>query len=189
ISVTNVGLSTAQSVVVSDSLPAGLRYASAVPSQGTCSESGGRISCSVGDLGVSAKASIAIHATFDFDTLVVVNTATATATNPDANAANNSSTATTLVVTGLAAVGPGDASTAPVPVRAQPNPFRRMSRVFFRAAPGSRAELQIFDAAGRRVRTMVAAASGDGTSMEWDGTGDEGGPVGPGVFFYRVTVN
>jgi len=98
ITVANAGSGSALGAVMVDSLPAGLRYASAVPSQGTCAATGGRVTCSLGDIAAAGSASIAIHATFDFDTLVVVNTATASATNKDTNGGNNTASATTLVL-------------------------------------------------------------------------------------------
>ena len=49
---TNNGPSVASSVTVSDPLPAGTTFVSVTPSAGTCSESAGTVSCSLGDLAV-----------------------------------------------------------------------------------------------------------------------------------------
>lgn len=55
---------------------------------------------------------------------------------------------------------------------------------------GSRAEVAIFNAAGRHVRTLSATVAGDrGGIIEWDGRDAGGAPVGSGVFFYEVRVD
>jgi uncharacterized repeat protein (TIGR01451 family) len=43
--VTNTGIVTATGIIVTDTLPAGVTFVSATPSQGSCSESGGVVTC------------------------------------------------------------------------------------------------------------------------------------------------
>ena len=63
LTVTNTGPDTATDVVVEDALPAGVIFGSATPSQGTCSEAGGVVSCDLGDLASGASATVLIDVT------------------------------------------------------------------------------------------------------------------------------
>ena len=46
--------------------------------------------------------------------------------------------------------------------------------------------LDVFDAAGRHVRTL--AVSGEASHVfEWDGAGEQGRPVAPGVYVIEAT--
>jgi uncharacterized repeat protein (TIGR01451 family) len=87
---TNNGPSTARDVVVSDQLPAEFSFRSA--SQG-CAESGGRLTCTVGTLGVGQSQTFtATGVVASSVEECLENTATVTSTTPDANQSNNSST-------------------------------------------------------------------------------------------------
>ena len=91
---------------------------------------------------------------------------------------------------------PSVASTsAPDPVVAEashlgiaPNPWRRSTQVRFtmdRAA--SRARLDVYDAAGRRIRTLIDAPLSPGPqTVTWDGRRDDGVRVAAGVYFLRL---
>lgn len=190
LTVTNHGPATATGVAVRDSLPAGLEYVSAVPSQGSCTESGGVIVCALGDLAPAASASVTLMASFAFDTVQVVNAATASSGTGEVNAANNTAVAATNVVLSTTAVDDPSPAAAPrAPVWSAPNPATGRVRVFFAAATGSRTEVEIFDAAGRRVRMLRGVAGGDGAVMVWDGRDDGGASVRAGVYFYVARVN
>ncbi len=97
--VTNNGPAVAQGVSVSDPLPSAVSFVSVSTTQGTCSQSGGTVSCSLGSLSVGALAIITINTTavtFSSSSLVA-NTATVGATTSDPNLANNvSSTISTI---------------------------------------------------------------------------------------------
>jgi len=68
-----------------------------------------------------------------------------------------------------------------------PNPFNPRTRIDFRTESVGRAELRIYDVAGRLVRTLVETTMPAGDhSVEWDGTNDRGSSVGSGVFFYEL---
>jgi len=191
LTVQNLGAGTATDVVVRDSLPSGLRYASAVPSQGTCTESGGKITCSLGDIAPAGSANVAIGTSFDLDTLIVVNTVVATSPTPDANGGNNTASATTVVHAGTTGVGEIPAEDGRLrPVRIGPNPASQATRVFFAARPGGIAEVRIFDAAGRHVRTLKGVV-GDGGAGQivWDGRTEAGTAAPSGVFHYQVVVD
>jgi hypothetical protein len=78
-------------------------------------------------------------------------------------------------------------------VAAAPNPFREATRVRFDlpgdfAATGL-ARVDVYDVAGRRVRTLSRGArSPVRDSYEWDGRDALGRPVGSGVYFVRLEV-
>jgi hypothetical protein len=68
-------------------------------------------------------------------------------------------------------------------LQAWPNPFR--TAISLQLTPGSPAELTIFDAAGRRVRSFPAASrrlSAVGSFL-WDGRDAAGREVAPGIYF------
>jgi len=72
----------------------------------------------------------------------------------------------------------------------RPNPFVAQTRIGYETAvAGARVELEIFDVAGRSVRTLVSGRSGHGPHwIDWDGTDRSGRRVGAGLFYCRLTV-
>ena len=96
VGVQNNGPSTATSVTVSDTLPAGVTYVSATPSQGTCSQSAGTVSCSLGAIANGSSASVQIKVVPPTNGSIT-NQATASSSVSDPNSANNTATATTTV--------------------------------------------------------------------------------------------
>ncbi len=62
ITVTNLGPNNANAVVLSNTLPAGLNFLSATSSQGTCTNYGGIVVCSLGTVTNGTIASVQIHA-------------------------------------------------------------------------------------------------------------------------------
>jgi hypothetical protein len=70
----------------------------------------------------------------------------------------------------------------------RPNPFGGTTSIGY-AVPGNGAKvtLSVFDVAGRRVRTLVDAATVGGRYVAtWDGRDDAGRRVTSGVYFYRM---
>jgi flagellar hook assembly protein FlgD len=58
-----------------------------------------------------------------------------------------------------------------------------------RVAPPTPARLEIFDIAGRRVRTLLDREVTESvTSASWDGENDNSEPVASGVYFARLTA-
>ncbi len=90
VQVANAGPNAAQSVVVTDVLPAGLTYISSSPSTGTYNSGSG--AWAVGALANAASASIDITATVTAHTLIT-NTATVTSSTHDPVSGNNADTA------------------------------------------------------------------------------------------------
>ncbi|MEN8008080.1 MAG: FlgD immunoglobulin-like domain containing protein [Candidatus Krumholzibacteriota bacterium] len=68
-----------------------------------------------------------------------------------------------------------------------PNPFNPSTRIDFSLEAAGPVRLEVFDAAGRRVRVLVAGWRAAGEHhVEWDGTDDRGRRVGSGVYPYRL---
>ena len=94
-SVTNNGPGTANGVVVSDTLPAGVTFIQAAPSQGACSSTT-TVTCNLGSLTNGATATVKLYV-IPTAAGVLSNTASVTGTNSDPNNANNQATESTTV--------------------------------------------------------------------------------------------
>ncbi len=72
---------------------------------------------------------------------------------------------------------------------ARPNPFRGQTALDFTLARGGWMDLSVFDAQGRRVRTLVTGDQPAGRGLaSWDGRMDDGTLVTSGVYFARLTI-
>jgi uncharacterized repeat protein (TIGR01451 family) len=106
--VANAGPSDAQNVVVTDPLPAGVSYVSATPSQGSCSQAAGVVTCSLGTVGVGATPTIAIDVTAG-SAGTISNTASVSSDTSDPSSGDNSDTeGTTVQPTADLSVSKGD---------------------------------------------------------------------------------
>jgi uncharacterized repeat protein (TIGR01451 family) len=96
ITVHNGGPNAAEALTLSDPLPAGVGFTSVTPSQGTCQESLGTVTCDLGTLanGTNATVAIAVRAR---TTGTHTNTATVASTTFDPSPDNNEDTASTTV--------------------------------------------------------------------------------------------
>jgi rhodanese-related sulfurtransferase len=84
-------------------------------------------------------------------------------------------------------------TSSPVLGPASPNPFSTSTEISY-ALPSAegpwRVTLDIYDARGRLVTTIVDGAAGEGAArVAWDGTDDRGRPVTSGLYFCRLTAN
>jgi hypothetical protein len=71
-----------------------------------------------------------------------------------------------------------------------PNPFNPSTVIPFSIEKAGRVQLAVYDATGRRVRTLVDEHRGaNDYSIEWDGRDDGSRPVGSGVYFVRLVAN
>ena len=120
---TNNGPSYAQAVTVTDTLPSGLTFSGAVPSQGSpCTQATGTVSCNLGTLPAGARATVTINVTVDASTSgTVTNTATVASTTPDPDLSNNTATVVTPV-TPLTPVPPGVSADMAITKIGAPNP-------------------------------------------------------------------
>ena len=98
LTVTNNGPSTATGVTVSDVLPTGVTFTSAVASQGSAANNSGTVTATLGTIAPGANATVTIVVNVDEATRTALsNTATVTSTETDSNTANNSVTEPTTV--------------------------------------------------------------------------------------------
>lgn len=98
--VTNGGPGTATNVTVTNPVPSGSNYVSAVASQGTCSPAGGTVTCQLGSLAPGAAATVTIKT----DPKLLGNvkdTATVGADELDSTPRDNTATSSTLVLLSL----------------------------------------------------------------------------------------
>ena len=72
----------------------------------------------------------------------------------------------------------------------RPNPFggnATSTVIAFELAQPAHVRLIVYDAAGRRVRTLIdGKLSGGANSVSWDGLNDRGQLTAPGLYFYRL---
>ena len=99
VTVSNGGPSDAQTVVLTDTLPGGTNYVSAVPDQGTCSEAAGVVTCSLGAIAGGASIDVVIATALPSSTPAgtMTNTASVTTTTTDPDASNDSTSEDTEV--------------------------------------------------------------------------------------------
>lgn len=69
-----------------------------------------------------------------------------------------------------------------------PNPFNPQTTIEWSQAESGPVELRIYDASGKRVRTLVADEREAGPhAVRWDGRDNTGGRASSGVYFIRLT--
>ncbi len=129
--ITNQGLATAENVTVTDTLPAGVALVSATASQGTCSQSGGVVTASLGALANRAAATVVIVVR-SAAAGTLTNTASVTASTPDPNTANNAVSRTSTVA--AAVVG---TRITKIPLATSDLVFDRSSGKIFASVPSS----------------------------------------------------
>jgi hypothetical protein len=70
-----------------------------------------------------------------------------------------------------------------------PNPFNPSTTIGFELDTRDHVTLVVYDAAGRRVRTLIDGPRDPGYGEAvWDGRSDAGSTVGTGIYIYRLTA-
>jgi flagellar hook assembly protein FlgD len=70
---------------------------------------------------------------------------------------------------------------------ASPNPFSGSTTIQLLLPRTSPVSLEIYDVAGRRVRTLVSGTLGPGRhTIAWDGLNSAGSEVSQGIYFLRL---
>jgi uncharacterized repeat protein (TIGR01451 family) len=95
LTVKNEGANDAGDVITTDTLPSKISYVSATPSAGTCSKSGSKITCDLGQVNTATQASVTITVKATDDG-TISNTASLTSAD-DTNAMNNLDTESTVI--------------------------------------------------------------------------------------------
>ena len=75
-------------MVLTDPLPAGVTFVSATPSQGTCSQVAGTVTCPLGTIASGANATVSVVVTPTTDG-TLTNTASVSSATSDPNGGNN----------------------------------------------------------------------------------------------------
>lgn len=97
IEVTNFGPETATAVTLTDVLPGPLSFVSVFTDQGTCSESSGTVSCSIGTILSGNTVAVTIFVTAPGTAQTINNTVSIAASSTDSQTADNSATEDTFV--------------------------------------------------------------------------------------------
>jgi uncharacterized repeat protein (TIGR01451 family) len=95
--VSNAGPSPATAVTVTDALPTGVIYGSAISSQGSCTQANGIITCPLGTLVSNASATVTVQV-MPLVAGTITNTASVTTTLPDPDLSNNTTIAETTIM-------------------------------------------------------------------------------------------
>lgn len=68
-----------------------------------------------------------------------------------------------------------------------PNPFNPSTLITFGSPVEQHVELRVFNTMGQQVRTLFSGQLAEGSyTVEWDGTDDNGNPLGSGVYLYML---
>ncbi|MCP4711130.1 MAG: T9SS type A sorting domain-containing protein [Planctomycetes bacterium] len=75
-------------------------------------------------------------------------------------------------------------------LQSYPNPFRQITNICYNLPEMSSVILNVYDLAGRRVRTLVNTHQPIGRhAVTWDGTDENGHPMSCGAYFFRLQTD
>ena len=97
LAVSNAGPDGASDVTVTDTLPVSVTFVSATPSQGTCSQTSGTVTCNLGSIASGASATVTIEVTPNQEG-TITDTVGVSSTTIDPDTANNRDSQDTTVV-------------------------------------------------------------------------------------------
>src|SRR6266511_3629721 len=154
----NNGDDDATAVVLTDPLPAGVGFVSATPSQGTCNNVSGTVTCNLGALALNDTVTVDIAVTAPASPGMITNSVSVTGAQTDPNSANNSASEDTLVRS------PADLG---VSISDSPDPVTTGSNLTYtitvtNGGPGAAPAVMVTDTVHRRV-TFVSATPTQGT--------------------------
>ena len=94
-------------------------------------------------------------------------------------------------VTAVAALDPAGSQPAKMALQQNyPNPFNGKTTIAYSVLRDGPVDLAVYDMAGRRVSTLVAAHQLPAHyRVGWDGRDDQGRAVASGVYFYRLSAD
>ena len=70
-----------------------------------------------------------------------------------------------------------------------PNPFNPITQIRYEIPTRSQVEITIYDALGKKVKSLVSAEQEAGFhEVSWDATDDTGAAVASGIFFYHFSA-
>ena len=98
VAVVNNGPDDAAGVTMTDTLPAGVTFVSATPSQGTCDHASGTVTCDLETILAFELATVEIAVTAPAVVGPITNTASVSTTDTDPDPSNNTATVDTTVV-------------------------------------------------------------------------------------------
>jgi uncharacterized repeat protein (TIGR01451 family) len=101
VTVENVSDANAENVVMTDTLPVGVTFNSAVPDQGSCSEAGGVIVCGLNNITKGNSVAVVINVDAPAVTGPIINQAEVTTTRAESALSNNNTSEITIISTGL----------------------------------------------------------------------------------------
>src|SRR5262249_3764902 len=148
-----------------DTLPAGLVYVSATPSQGTCSQASRTITCDLLELAPGASATVTVVAATQIAGAFTTS-ATVSATQPDPNTANNAAAAT-VVAGATGSTDLGITGTATTPISAGANLTYTLTATNNGANPAT--GVVVSDTLPGTV-VFVSASSSQGSCVQASGT-------------------
>ncbi|MBI5836583.1 MAG: VCBS repeat-containing protein [Candidatus Eisenbacteria bacterium] len=86
-------------------------------------------------------------------------------------------------------LGIGGDSQLRLAARSSPNPAIRGMAISYTLPGAGHVDIAVYDAAGRRIRTLVSGSKEQGAHIiHWDGRNSAGGPAGAGVYFWRLVT-
>jgi uncharacterized repeat protein (TIGR01451 family) len=188
LTVENTGPVDALGVVLQDQLPAGMSFVGASPSQGSCGEQQGIVTCDLLDIPDGGSVTVEIQVLLE--QAMLSNIATVSSASGDGNPSNSRAVA-------LSDVDCNTPSSVPNTVRYEtgmsqntPNPFNPLTTIPFAVDRAGRVRIDIFDTRGRLVRSLADRRYDTGVhAVEWNGRDGGGGRVASGVYYYEMHID